>query len=142
MGGVGLINFLVIPFYYQSYANGVEISSVEIKESATPQLYTQIKSAFDYNKPIYPIGFIFDEKYINVDDESNPYFIGNNITAAEIDHFIVPYRQMTLYHEGRDYGGENFKTISFHYYESVNEERVEIRYYISDKRIFVSRERA
>ena len=76
MGGVGLINFLVVPFSPKLYISDKYVDNLQIKQESTAELYNQIKKAFeDYpNMLVFPLLICINRNQINDSNPDNPYF--------------------------------------------------------------------
>lgn len=87
-GGVGLINFLVVPFSNRDYVDGYYISQIQIKKDITPVLFSQIKQVLtQQSQLIYPIGF--EVNGFIVEASSDPYFDPNASSRKDFSYFTA-----------------------------------------------------
>lgn len=123
MGGVGLINFLIVP-YYTPFRNTTKL---QIKEDKTPNLFNQIKQVFIQQIPIFHIVAFSQLDCFVVQGEASYYFSLDSFNAIECDYNIAVYINrkessisFIVYYSFNtgDASPNNGATCTINYYES------------------------
>lgn len=88
MGGVGLINSIIVPFYNPISTYTYKL---QIKEDKTPNLFNQIKQVFIQQIPIFHIIAFSQLDCFVAQGEKSYYFSLDNFNAIECDYNTAAY---------------------------------------------------